>query len=485
MVKTRHALRARLALEELETRQVLSAVQPTPMEQLFLEELNDARANPAAYGASIGLDLSGVAPSQPLAFDPRMVDAALGHSIDMNVRNYFAHNSPPPNPTDPGARLTASGFPWSGWGESIAAGNIYPLPADALKALIIDAGIPDLGHRRHLLAIDPSFQGMNQVGIGIVQGGTGLYQNYYTIDTASSFNTRQFITGVVFNDLSGNNKYDLNEGLAGVTITVTTPSGAFVASASDFVSGGYSIQVGPGVYNVTASGPTLPSPVTRVAAVGATNFRLNFSPSYDGYVTKLFNAVLGRAPSNADLNSWSRAIQYGGMALAASVLEHTAEARTRLVKGWYQTYLGRSAVNGEEQTWVQMLVAGATEEHVLPWVLASQEYFIRAGTLQAATASSTTYLKTLYSQLLGRAASASDINYWLGALPVLGRAGVASLFLSSSEFRARLVRSYYTNLLHRPTAPSAAEVSFWVNSGYDLTTMRALFESSAEFAVNG
>src|SRR5437899_10189332 len=151
--------RIRPSLEALEPRQLLAGYQPTAQEQLFLEELNDARANPAAYGASIGVDLSSVAPSQPLAFDPRMVDAALGHSIDMNLRNYFGHDSPLPNPTDPGARLTASGFPWTGWGESIAAGNVYPMPADALKALIVDTGVPDLGHRRHLLAIDPSYQG--------------------------------------------------------------------------------------------------------------------------------------------------------------------------------------------------------------------------------------------------------------------------------------------------------------------------------------
>src|SRR5437588_3642806 len=103
--------RTPLALEQLETRQLLSGFQPTAVEQLFLEELNDARANPAAYGASIGLDLSGVAPSQPLAFDPSLIAAALGHSQDMSVRNYFAHNTP--EGIDPGQRMTAAGFPWN------------------------------------------------------------------------------------------------------------------------------------------------------------------------------------------------------------------------------------------------------------------------------------------------------------------------------------------------------------------------------------
>src|SRR6516164_7547924 len=94
--------RTHLRVEALEARQLGSGYQPTAIEQLFLEQLNDARANPAAYGASIGLDLSGVAPSQPLAWDPRLIQAALGHSQDMNDRNYFSHVTP--DGIDPGAR---------------------------------------------------------------------------------------------------------------------------------------------------------------------------------------------------------------------------------------------------------------------------------------------------------------------------------------------------------------------------------------------
>ena len=37
-----------------------------------------------------------------------------------------------------------------------------------------------------LLAIDAAFQTQNQVGVGILQNGTGPLTNYYTIDTASS-----------------------------------------------------------------------------------------------------------------------------------------------------------------------------------------------------------------------------------------------------------------------------------------------------------
>ena len=54
---------ARLTVEELEPRLPPAGLQPTPIEQEFLERLNDARANPAAYGRSIGLNLAGIPPS--------------------------------------------------------------------------------------------------------------------------------------------------------------------------------------------------------------------------------------------------------------------------------------------------------------------------------------------------------------------------------------------------------------------------------------
>src|ERR1700687_5829637 len=84
--------RSRLVLEALEPRQLLSGYQPSAQEQLFLEQLNDARANPAAYGATIGVDLSTVAPSQPLALNPQLIQAARDHSQDMNDQGYFAHD---------------------------------------------------------------------------------------------------------------------------------------------------------------------------------------------------------------------------------------------------------------------------------------------------------------------------------------------------------------------------------------------------------
>src|SRR5207248_5747792 len=177
-------------------------------------------------------------------------------------------------------------------------------PADALRALITDNGVADLGHRRHLLAIDPAYQGQNQAGIGIVQGGTGPLVNYYTIDTASGPNAGPFVMGTVFNDANGNGKYDIGEGLGNVTITV-----AGVGSITTFDTGGYSIAARPGTYTVTASSGGLAAPLTQTVTVGATNSRLNFAIGDADYVQRLYQTILGRTGSSAEIQPWEMVMQ--------------------------------------------------------------------------------------------------------------------------------------------------------------------------------
>src|SRR5262249_9728514 len=149
--------------------------------------------------------------------------------------------------SSPFQRMSADGFAWIGAGESIAAG--YATPESALAGLIIDQGVSDLGHRKMLLAIGSPYASFSEVGVGIVQNGTGSYHNYYTIDSGWTSDTRPFLTGAVFNDSNGNGLYDIGEGLGNVTISV-----AGVGSTTAWASGAYSFQLSPGTYTVTFSG---------------------------------------------------------------------------------------------------------------------------------------------------------------------------------------------------------------------------------------
>ena len=267
-------------VEELEPRTAPVGFQPSAIETLYLERLNDARANPAAYGASIGLDLSGVLPAPPLAFDLTLVFVARTHSQDENARGYFGHFTP--EGLGPDQRVASAGLRFKSVEESLSAGGgtmTVFTPDDSLKGLIIDADTPDLGHRVHLLALDALSQQQRLVGIGFV-AGNGPLSNFYTIDTIAPSSKdptskESFITGAVFRDSNGNGRYDVGEGLGGVQLQFRQ-GGKVVGTIATWDAGGYSFKVKPGTYQVTASGGSLATPITQTVRVGKVNAHLDF-----------------------------------------------------------------------------------------------------------------------------------------------------------------------------------------------------------------
>jgi uncharacterized protein YkwD len=466
--------RVPLQVEQLEARHLLATFQPNAAAQLFLEELNNARANPAAYGASIGVDLSGVAPAPPLAFNTELIQAAQWHSQDMNHNSYFAHTSPAG--VNPGKRIRNTGFAWTTWHESIAGGSAFPTSSNALQALITDAGIPSLDHREQLLNIGTVFANEKQVGIGVVLGGRGSLQNYYTVDTAATTDKRAFLTGVVYNDANANDRYDLNEGLGGVRISV-----AGAGSTITFTTGGYSIPLRPGTYTVTASGGGLAGPLSRTFTIGTSNVRLDFTPRNEEFVRSLYLHELGRAPNDSEVNSWINVIGNIGQLGVATAIAHSLEAHMHQVRAWYRTYVGRSPSDGEASGWAAALAVGATEEALIAGILGSPEFYAHAQKIIAAGSADDRYVAALYELLLKRTAAPADLASWAGALPMLGREGVALRFLTSTEYRSDQVAGFYAGLLNRKAWPGIAGLTDWVNSDLDLAAIRLSFEAREEF----
>ncbi len=496
--KVRQQRRPFLQVEQLESRLVPSGVQPTAVEQLFLEELNDARANPAAYGNSIGLDLSSVPPSQPLAWDPLLGAAALGHSQDMNTNNYFGHIDS--SGLNPGQRIANAGYNTDNWAESIAAG--YTDDADALAGLIIDAGVPGFGHRVQLLSIGATNQVQSEVGIGIVLNGTGQYVDYYTIDTAQPTAGGVFLTGSVFNDLAGTGQYAIGEGLGGVTINV-----AGVGSTTSFGSGGYTIQVPPGTYSVTASGGGLSAPITQTVTVGTTNSRLEFietpgAPSTPGgtngvtsaqhaadvaFVTQLYVSYLKRQPGAAEISTYSTMLDDGTSTQASlTTMVKTSQEYRNVCTIWlqrlYTDVLGRSIQSSEESNWLAYLQGSGTMNAVADSVSMS------AASQQQQWAS---YVQSVYQTYLNRSASTSEVANWITDFQAgFTEAGLVSVVVTSGEFLSRVgssntqfVAALYQDMLGRTGGPS--EIASWVSllssGGASLATVVAGFLGSAEY----
>ncbi|TDC90932.1 CAP domain-containing protein [Actinomadura sp. 7K507] len=89
--------------------------------------------------------------------DAKLAKAARGHSADMARRGFFSHTNP--DGKDPGARVTATGYRWSTYGENIAKGQ--PTPASVMKSWMNSSG-----HRANILNC-----AFAEIGIGVVKSG--------------------------------------------------------------------------------------------------------------------------------------------------------------------------------------------------------------------------------------------------------------------------------------------------------------------------
>jgi hypothetical protein len=274
------------------------AVGPDDYEQYLLELINRGRADPAAEAARYSIDLNeGLTPGtissdpkQPLAANPDLIDAARAHSQWMIDTDVFSHTGA--GDSSPGDRMAAAGYdfqaPYS-WGENIAwSGTTGPsidpfvTTAERHEALFVDTGIDGRGHRLNLM--EPSFR---EIGIGIILGNfQGYNAEMVTEDFAftTTAGVDAFLTGVVYDDtlVLEDSFYTPGEGLGGVTITATRASDDATFQATTWSSGGYSLAVPAGTYDLTAQGGDLsPYLILHSATIGLSNAKVDFDVSED------------------------------------------------------------------------------------------------------------------------------------------------------------------------------------------------------------
>jgi hypothetical protein len=287
---------------------------PTNFEQYQLELINRARADPQAEvvrlsGQTWGDDPNQVpgtaypqpqppsldeglppgtitpTPKQPLTFNLDLIEAAREYSNTL-----LTNNSPLTHTfggTTSQGRMAAAGYTFSplpaGSGENLSIrASSAPLPimtgvvTTLHDQLVIDGNVEGRGHRQTI------FNGnFREVGIGL--GASTTYQGFgpglpHAVLATQDFaftNSNPFITGVVFNDtVMVDGFYTPDEGLGAVTIIASPVGGGVPITATTYGSGGYSLQVPPGTYTVSATGPFGTTPV-GVANVTAQNVKVD------------------------------------------------------------------------------------------------------------------------------------------------------------------------------------------------------------------
>jgi hypothetical protein len=96
-----------------------------------------------------------------------------------------------------------------------------------------------------------------------------------------------------------------------------------------------------------------------------------------------------------------------------------------LVNTWYNRYLGRQG-DPAMATWVDSLARGTPPDQVLAGIIASDEYYQRAGATPAG------FVAQLYSDFLERRPSGSELDYWVRRMYLEDRPALIMAFFQQN-----------------------------------------------------
>jgi len=303
-------------LTEWDLHKTADGAHPDGVEQAYVWLMNRARRDPAAEGAFLAdIDEFGVPgaidyfdvdlallqqefavlpPKPPAAFDARLYEAALAHSLDLITRDAQDHRGQ-------FDRVDPTGF----HAQSLR-GNVFSYSREPLyghAAFNIDWGGGDgtgmqsgRGHRKAIMSIDgdytnvgiaavPELLPRTRVGTSVVTG------NYARASTSTADHYNRFLVGTVWEDLDEDGLYDPDEGVEGVTVLPSRGPWFAVTAAG----GGYALPIletGPVAMEFSGAGV----PLRRVqAAVGATSVLVDYELSSANVVPEPRGAASGLA----------------------------------------------------------------------------------------------------------------------------------------------------------------------------------------------
>jgi hypothetical protein len=311
-------------------------------EQLYLELVNRARANPVVEGdwlvnlddkdvlsnlSFFNVDLDRVLndpdygfyqllPAQPLAPNGKLNLAARMHAQDMFDNTYQAHVGT--DGSTAGDRISLVGYSWGAYSENVFAQADSVVHGHA--GFQIDWGFGPggiqnpPGHRIQIHNGD-----YREFGVGVINGNQ---PNAFPESNESKFRdvgpqvvaqlvAREFIdvpfiTGVAYYDFNRNAFYDLGEGLGGIKVTV--PGSLYHAVTAS--SGGYAIPVDTnGNYSIGMEGVGLPSLTSSVVVANRTNVKKDYIVDYAPSVTGPLKPVPG-LPATYQVNRLPLAEKY-------------------------------------------------------------------------------------------------------------------------------------------------------------------------------
>lgn len=210
----------------------------------------------------------------------------------------------------------------------------------------------------------------------------------------------------------------------------------------------------------------------------------------EGYITQLYQNVLGRTPDAAELAFWTGQLESGAMtrgAVLAGFSESTEfkvlAANRVYVVGAYAGLLLRAPAQGEFSTWVAFLDGAGSQLVFIDSILASFEF---AQITTTPVQDNATFVSLLYNDFLGRPGSPAEIQGWVGQLDAatLTRAQVVDGIMNLAEYVGRVppaARLYYATFNR---TPDYGGLNYWADQlmlGTSLMAIAEFFAASPEF----
>ncbi len=222
---------------------------------------------------------------------------------------------------------------------------------------------------------------------------------------------------------------------------------------------------------------------TRTTSSHTTTAR-NSADGTAAFVNRVYQDLLGRTATAGDVDYWRAGLSAGlsRQAVGQAVLD-ASEFHGQVVDADYRLLLGRSTDPGGRAYWTSVLDRGAYNESVEAGFAGSDEYYARRG-----GGSPSGFVRALYSDFLGRAASAAEIGYWTGRMAAgTPRGGITSAFTFSHENHSNLVAGWYRTYLGRAGDPGG--IAYWAayldRGGRDETIEAGLIGSDEYLARAG
>jgi hypothetical protein len=150
----------------------------------------------------------------------------------------------------------------------------------------------------------------------------------------------------------------------------------------------------------------------EAAFVSSSEYIFNHGNTPVGWLTGVYNDLLGRSPDPGGLNHWLMRMRAGETTFqAAGEIATSTERETIVIRQDYFSFLGRAADASGLNHWLILLQSGFTRAFVASAIVGSNEFFQTHGNTNS------TFVVAAFSDVLGRTPSAGELTFFLGQLP--------------------------------------------------------------------